>query len=92
MHHHCKSNVLLCFFNPLFSLNSGHTVLMCFGESDDKSHSALNGGGIERDRVREFTGRRVALRGDDWRREMQIFPVCLFLSILWIYVAFPIMK
>lgn len=32
-----------------------------------------------------------ALKGDD-RREMQIFPLCLFLSIWWIYVAFPIMK
>lgn len=31
-------------------------------------------------------------RRDDGRGEMQIFPVCLFLSILWIYVAFPVMK
>lgn len=29
---------------------------------------------------------------DDRRGEMQIFPLCLFLSILWIYVAFPVMK
>lgn len=33
-----------------------------------------------------------ALRGDDRKGEMQIFPLCLFLSILWIYVAFPVMK
>lgn len=33
-----------------------------------------------------------ALKRDDRRGEMQIFPLCLFLSILWIYVAFPVMK
>lgn len=51
MHHYCKSNVLLYFFNPLLSLfDSGHTGLMCFGESDDKSHSAVRvgGGGLKR--------------------------------------------
>lgn len=92
MHLNCKSNVLLCFPSPRLSLslhNSGHTSLKRFGESDDKSHSALNGGGMKSGVV----GRGVvgALKGDD-RREMQIFPLCLFVSIWWIYVAFLIMK
>lgn len=40
MHQYCKSNAPLCVFSntpstlPL-SLDSGHTGLMCFGESDD---------------------------------------------------------
>lgn len=32
------------------------------------------------------------LRRDGRRGEMQIFPLCLLLSIWWIYVAFPVMK
>lgn len=69
----------------VFFQTPGHSGLMCFWRKWWLKSLCTKWEGLKR-----VGG--GALRRDDRRGEMQIFPLCLFPSILWIYVAFPIMK